>query len=310
MPRLIGAGIFLLFIAAALCSCATGDAVQAEEYFSLGMAYFELGKYEEAERWLNRARSADKTMTASDYNLGRIAFETGRYAEAAGFFERILNRDPQNIMALRGASYSRIKNGDLDKAELLYNRVVAMVPESIDDGFNYALVLYAVHKYDECEEVLLRYPLALEDNANSILLLARAQKAQEKIESIDSYDKWLSVHSGVANPQALYEYAQLLEAAGFYARALELYREAYQALSGDTEQLKRSQLLFDEGRLLLIADPENSDGITKIKEASTGGFSDTEALEILMSDERIIESNREEIRSLLHDLVYGAAAEP
>ena len=96
-------GIKLFFVITAflfLSSCASRAATRAEEYFSIGMAYFEMGKYAEAELWLNRARAVDKTMTASEYNLGRIAFERGRYEEAARHFENILIRDPDNVMAL------------------------------------------------------------------------------------------------------------------------------------------------------------------------------------------------------------------
>ncbi|MDR2258264.1 MAG: tetratricopeptide repeat protein, partial [Treponema sp.] len=99
-----------LFLTWAVSSCATWGA-SAEEYYSLGMAYFELGKFEEAEKWLNRARAADKTKTASEYNLGRIAFEAGRYQDAAKLFERILKKDPENVMALKAAAYTRIKTG-------------------------------------------------------------------------------------------------------------------------------------------------------------------------------------------------------
>jgi tetratricopeptide (TPR) repeat protein len=141
LTLLFAAGLFL-------SSCASRGDVRAEEYFSIGMAYFELGNYAEAEKWLDRARTSNKTLIASEYNLGRIAFETGRYGDAVLHFERILVRDPDNVMALQAAAYSRIKNGDLEKAEALYNRVLVLVPESADDGFNYALVLYGLKQYD------------------------------------------------------------------------------------------------------------------------------------------------------------------
>jgi Tfp pilus assembly protein PilF len=109
LPVMLG----VLLLPLVINSCATWGSVAAEEYYTLGMAYFELGKFAEAEKWLNRARIADKTKTASDYNLGRIAYETGRYQDAAKLFEGILKKDPQNVMALKAAAYTRIKTGDL-----------------------------------------------------------------------------------------------------------------------------------------------------------------------------------------------------
>jgi len=296
--------LLLLLIPAIFTSCAS-SAAKAEEYFSIGMAYYEMGKYTEAEKWLNRAQSMDKTMTASDYNLGRIAFETGRYEDAAKSFERILKRDPDNVMALKAAAYSRIKNGDLEKAEALYNRVLALVPESADDGFNYALVLYGIKKYDKCEEELNKYPFALEENANSILLLARTQNAQGKIEAVDSYAKWLNVNTQ-PNAQGLYEYAQVLENAGFFARSLEQYKAAIKALDADTADLTKSKIRFYEARLLLTADPKNNEGMTELNTAVTEGFNDTEAIQALMKDDRISQVNKDEIRKILESILSKA----
>jgi tetratricopeptide (TPR) repeat protein len=295
---------FVLFFSAFLLSshllffsCAS-QAASAEEYFSIGMAYYELGKFEEAEKWLNRARSVNRTMVASEYNLGRIAFETGRYGEAVRHFERILERDPQNIMALKAAAYARIKNGDIEIAEALYVRVLALVPEEADEGYNYALVLYAMEKYDRGEEVLLKYPHTLEESQDSLLLLARTQKALNKVEAVDNYAKWIGA-APQAVPQVLYEYAQVLEEASFYARALEQYRAAAGALQTDTETLKKSSLRFETARLLFTVDSGNDEGIAELDAAVADGFADTEALEKLLDDSRISEVHKNAIRGAM-----------
>ena len=296
-----------------LFSCASGGGAKAEEYFSLGMAYYEMAMnnnnnaanrdryFQEAERWLTRARRADKTMTASDYNLGRLAYENGRYGDAAKHFERILAKDSDNVMALKAAAYSRIRNGDLTRAEAHYSRVLVLVPESADDGYNYALVLYGLKKYEESEEVLSKYHYALEENAQSMLLYARAQKAQDKVEAVDSYAKWARTVTA-ASAQGLYEYAQVLEYAGLYARAVEQYRAAAAAITSDTGNLKKSAVIFEEARLLLSADPDNSEGIQRLNAAITEGFSDQMDLRALLTDDRIRNSNKDEIRRILGTL--------
>jgi predicted Zn-dependent protease len=177
-----------------------------------------MGKYEEAEKWLNRAKAKNRTMTASEYNLGRIAFETGRYDEASKYFESILRRDPGNVIALKAAAYTRIRSGDIEMAALLYDRLLFLVPESADDGYNYALVLFAMKKYDKAEAVLKSHEIALLDNNDVLLLYARCQKEQGKPEAIDTYASWLINNS---DTKVRYEYAQLLEDQELYARALE-----------------------------------------------------------------------------------------
>ena len=290
--------IFLFVLSLLLFSCVSQDAIRAEEYFAIGMAYYDLGNYAEAERWLIRAAASDRTMLASEYNLGRIAFETLRYEDAAVYFEGILRRDPDNLMALRAAAYSRIRNGDFLIAEMHYEHILSLVSESIDDGFNYSLVLYSVGKYSECEAVLKSYPEALETNPFAILLLARAERAQNKVDAVNSFERWLALTDN-PSAQGLYEYASALEAAGFFARAIEVYNDALDSLIQDTSTLSRAEIRFSLARLLLIADAQNPLGLTEMQMALGEGYDNSTALEDLLSDERISIEHREEIRRII-----------
>jgi tetratricopeptide (TPR) repeat protein len=296
----------VLYCAALLC-CLAPAALQiscqsfgtsAEEYYSIGMAYFELGKYEEAQFWLSRAEAADKTKTASEYNMGRIAFETGRYEDAVRHFERVLARDPNNVMALRALAYSRIKTGELDKAEAIYARVLALVPDSLDDGYNHVLVLSAMERYEEAEKLLLSNTLVLEENRDMLLLLARTQRALGKVEAADSYAKLLLEGD---DSRIRYEYAQTLEQAELYAKALEEYQTILSNLSADSTNPAKADVRFKLASVFLIADGENPQGLTELKTALEEGFADQEALESLEKDERISEANREGIRELIKE---------
>jgi tetratricopeptide (TPR) repeat protein len=290
-----GAGVFCCIALCLHLSCQSFG-TSAEEYYSIGMAYFEMGKYEEAEFWLSRAESADKTKTASEYNLGRIAFETGRYEDAVRYFERVLARDQGNVMALRALAYTRIKTGEIEKAEALYARVLALVPDSLDDGYNHALVLFAMEKYGEAEKLLSSNTLILNENRDMLLLLARTQRALGKVEAADTYDRWLREGDDAA---VRYEYARILEEAELYAKALEEYQAILSNLPAGSEKPSKSSVRFDLARVFLIADGENPQGMTELKTAMEEGFADKEALESLAEDGRVPEARREEIRELI-----------
>jgi len=300
MKNIIKAAL-LLYAAAFLYACA-GMAAPAEEYFSIGMAYYELGKFEEAEKWLSRARAAKKTMVASEYNLGRIAFEAERYKDAAKHFENILDKDPDNVLALKAAAYARIKTGELDKAEKHYNRLLELVPESADDGYNHALVLYAMERYTKAEEVIDKYPFALQEGGELLLLYARIQKAQNKIEAIDNYARWLENNS---DAKARYEYAQFLEQNDLFARALEEYRKAVSELTDAQEGLKKFDIRFSLARLLLLADSASAEGIGELQLAVTEGFKDIEKIEQLQRNSRISAANREQLRNIVNNLQFA-----
>jgi tetratricopeptide (TPR) repeat protein len=279
-----------------LGNCAGWGSASAEEYFSIGMAYYEIGKYEEAEKWLNRAKAKDKTKNASEYNLGRIAFEAKRYDEAIKYFESILKRDPTNVLALKAAAYTHIKNDNIAKAADLYKRLLALVPESYDDGYNYALVLFAMKRYDEAEQVLKTYEYALLDNNDVLLLYARAQKEQGKPEAIDTYASWLVNNS---DPKVRHEYAQLLEGQQMYARALEEYRTVYTALSSSSVDPSKAEVKFAIARLILTADAENKEGVTELKAAVDDGYNDFDEIEKLLADDKVSAANKNEIRAIV-----------
>jgi tetratricopeptide (TPR) repeat protein len=310
MPGLALSTALLLTALLSVSACVTGGATSAEEYFSLGMAYYDQGKYDEAEKWLNRARMMDKTRVASEYNLGRIAYETGRYEEAVGHFERALARDGENVLALKAAAYSRIKMGDLAGAEELYERALALEPESADQGYNYALVLMALDKPEQAEEVLLKYKIVMVENKNTLLLLARAQKAQNKVEAADTYSQWLQENN---DAKVRYEYAQVLESAEFYAKALEEYRAVISALpqgqaNPDPTAPARTDVRVTVARLLLIADPEKDDGITELETAATEGLMETEKLTALLDEPGISEAHKTEMRRIIEGIEKAQAA--
>jgi tetratricopeptide (TPR) repeat protein len=293
---------FSLFLLVSMFSGCAGLAASAQEYYTIGMAYYELGKYEEAEKWLNRAKQADRTMTASQYNLGRIAFETKDYEEAAKHFEGILRKDPDNLLALRAAAFTRIKMNEIEKAEKHYNKILAIVPESADDGYNHALVLFAMERYGKAEEVLKKYPFALQDNSDMILLYARTQKALNKIEAIDTYARWLA---GNSDKKVRYEYAQLLEKHALFARAMEEYRvvlSTFDSSSASAEEIKKSDVRFSLASLLLTADAASGEGVTEMENAVREGYDNIDKVEALQKNTKVSAANRDKLRTIVNNL--------
>ena len=298
--------------------CASRWGLTAEEYFAIGMAYFEIAQnstsnrehyFREAERWLERARAKDRTMAASAYNLGRLHFEAGRFTEAAERFESILVLDPENVLALRAAAYTRIRSGEIEKAEKLYERFLALVPESADDGYNHALVLFAMSRYEDAEQVLRRNEFALIENADFLLLLARAQSRQDRPEAIDSYADWLTQNpQDTAAARVRFEFAEVLEKRELYARALEEFRLAHEALSATAVNPSGAEVRFAISRVLFLADPGNAEGMAELKGAVEDGFRDFDAIEGLLDYETISEDDKDEIRAIVEE--GRRAAEP
>ncbi|MHC6202589.1 tetratricopeptide repeat protein [Breznakiellaceae bacterium SP9] len=293
--------LFSIASLAGLLSCVS-SALSAEEYYSLGMAYFELAtvekdaakrseKYAEAQKWFNQARSIDKTQAASEYNLGRIAYETGRYEAASEHFETILAADPQNIMALKAAAYCKLKLTKYEEALNLYERIITLVPNDVDDGFNYALVLYTMEQYEQARTVLAAFDLTLVENSDALLLYARTLAKQDNDTALDYYAQIIA--GGNTKPR--YEYAQLLEKKELYAKAIEQYRLLLDEAA--SQQPSKALVSFTLARLLLTADPDNKEGVTLFEAAIEQGFDDSDAIDELLADKRVLEAQKSALRA-------------
>jgi tetratricopeptide (TPR) repeat protein len=294
--------LFLLVFFFVISNSCAGRAASAQEYYLLGMAYYDLGKFDEAEKWLNRARQADRTMVASTYNLGRIAYEMKRYEDAAKYFEAVLKKDKDNVLALKAAAYSRIKTGDIEIAEKHYAKLQSLVPESADDGYNHALVLFALERYAKAEEVLEKYPASLLENKDTMLLYARCQAKLKKVEAIDSFANYLNVNS---DAKARYEYAQVLEENNLYARAIEEYRKALTEITGAAVNPNKSEVRFALARTLIIADGENAEGITELQSAVSDGFNDIPEVEKILTL-KINAANKTSIQNIISNMRKSA----
>ncbi|MDR2103825.1 MAG: hypothetical protein LBP42_06970, partial [Treponema sp.] len=165
-------------------------------------------------------------------------------------------------------------------------------------------MLYATEQYARAETVLAKYQYALEENNDILLLYARSQGAQNKVEAVDSYSLWLTNNKDL---KVQYEYARVLEQVELYARALEQYREILTGLAQDSTDPKKSDVRYAAAKLLLVADPENEEGIIELKKAVDEGFEDTGALEEFLQDERIIERHRQDLQNIIETILTAQA---
>jgi len=291
--------IFILSFFTVISNGCASRKASAQEYFELGMAYYNLGRFDEAEKWLNRAKNMDKTKTASTYNLGRLAYEMKRYEDAAKYFEEVLKKDKDNVLALKAAAYSRIKTGEIELAEKHYTKLLSLVPDSADDGYNHALVLFALKRYEQAEELLGKYPASLLENKDTMLLYARCQAKLKKVEAIDSFSNYLNVNSSDA--KARYEYALVLEENILYARAIEEYRKALTDIEQDAVNPKKGEVRFALARTLIVADGNNPEGITELQNAIGEEFNDVEAVEKILTL-KISAENKTTLQNIINSM--------
>lgn len=280
---------FSLFI----IGCASGPAaVSEDELYSLGKAYYDLGKYSEAEVWFQRSSAYKKTRNASLYYLGRIAFQQQKYEDAANIFESLLQNDRDNIILLKAAAFSNLKAQKLEKAEALYSKIIELAPDSKDSTYGYALVLYGLQKYQAAYQILKKAKADSGDDRDALLILARAESKLGYPEALDHYSKWLEKGD---DPLVLKEFAETAEQQSLYSRAIESYKKIKQSNRSEDAGLQKGEIDFLIGRLMLFADPLDNQGMKSIESALSAGYYNKEKFDVLLADTRLNANQRQSL---------------
>lgn len=302
--RLRSAFVFFLPILLLSCASVGGTVVRAEEYFSIAGAYFELGKYVEAERWYKLAAQHEKTRFASEYNLARIAFQKNESEGAARRFESLLKYDPSNAMVLRAAAYSWMKAKKWDKAIALFERISDLLPETEDARYNFALALSSADRLDEAFVKLLPFVQRNPDDRDALLLLARIEKRLQKPEAADHYSEVLKLKD---DPAVKLESAEVFESLQLFAMALELYR-SLAAAADSIPNVGKGELRFRAFRVMLLAGDDESKTLEELQAALDAGFSDAAALREAAGNDSISDSMKQHLEKAAEEIVLEPKA--
>ncbi|MCA1950143.1 MAG: tetratricopeptide repeat protein [Treponema sp.] len=293
LVNILFTGLFLF----SLSSCVTGpSSVSEEELYSIGKAYFDLGKYNEAEVWFQKASRFKKTEAASLYYIGRILFIQQKYDEAAQIFENLLKKDADNLMLLKAAAFSYLASQKFEKAETLYKRVVALSPESKDSGYTYALVLYGLKKYNDALSILKNLNAHAGEDRDALLLLARTEKKLGYPEALDHYSKWLEKGD---DPVVLKEFAEVAGGQSLFARAIEALKKIKQSNREAAAGLQKGEIDFLLGKYIMISDPSDTQGLKYIESALAAGYKDETQFNLLLSDSKLSDNQKQSIKALM-----------
>jgi tetratricopeptide (TPR) repeat protein len=120
----------------------------------------------EAELASDRLKDAGETvgeiLTMEPFNTiahhlrGLVFTRRQMYAEARAEFLMVLEAEPDYVEAIEALAYNWFMEGDLDKAETLYERLLALRPDHLGALNNYATTLAEKGRYREAVQVWTR----------------------------------------------------------------------------------------------------------------------------------------------------------
>jgi tetratricopeptide (TPR) repeat protein len=119
----------------------TTDQDKADVYANLGLAYNQLGKYEQALQNWTRAAELDPKYPDAHNNMGTVLAAAGRFDEAIVCFNKALRIDPNKaeVYANLGLVYNQL--GKYEQAVRNWTRAVELKPNSAEVLNNLAWLL-------------------------------------------------------------------------------------------------------------------------------------------------------------------------
>jgi tetratricopeptide (TPR) repeat protein len=258
-------------------ACATTPTARlAQEWYDIGNAWYDQGKWEKAGTAYSRAIALDPGLSAASYNLSRALAESGNYTGALAAIDAVLASDRLNVKALSSRAYILYKSGNFKAAAGAYDQVLALAPDAPDARFNAALIKVGAKDYEGALAELAPLITASTDDVNVRILNARALAGSGKLTSSD-----------------FVTLAGLYVASRDYAKAIDAYAAA------TASDPKNADAWFALARLRLVEAEDGKAGLEALGKALGAGFADKKAAADLLAEPILAE--REAATKALHD---------
>jgi tetratricopeptide (TPR) repeat protein len=195
------------------------------EALNQGNTLYELGRYEEAIEYYDRALAIDPSNIKALNDKGLSLYYSGRYEEAIEYSDRALAIDPNNVIALITKGLCLHKLERYEEAMEYYDRALALDPNNISALSNKGVSQNNLGRYEEAIEYFDR---ALSIEPNNVSILGNKGVSLKNLgryeEAIEYYDRVLAIDPN--NISALSNKGLSLNNLGRYEEAIEYYDRA------------------------------------------------------------------------------------
>jgi len=142
----------LLIIATSSCALVGGSVSQKElaaEYVAVGDAWADMGKYDKAIGWYEKASQRKEFKNVTRYALGRMYALSGKWEEAVPRFKVLYEEEPDNYLVSQAYAYSLVMIGDTEKAFPIYEKNWKDNSSDPTANRNYAEILFLAGRYED-----------------------------------------------------------------------------------------------------------------------------------------------------------------
>ena len=280
-----------LLCAAALASCATASAA-ALEWYEVGNAWFDAGKWDRAGEAYSRALALDPKLGAASYNMLRALAEAGDHGGALRAADLLLATDPGNVRVLAAKAYVLSRSGDPAAARELDAQLLALDPFAPDAVYNAAWLKAEAGDEAGAAADLKRLVEARPEDSGALALYAKLLYGLgPKEEALAAHERLKA--QGKADAAALDRLGGLYAEGRDFAKAMEAFAAATAA------EPKRASSWFALARLRLVEAEDGKGGLEALAKALEAGFADKAAAAALLGERNLVE--REAVAKALRE---------
>ena len=117
------------------------DSPSSEDYYRLGLAYFQAGDFTSAEDAFIRMKQANPADFKADLYLGRVIAETGRLSEARAHFKAAVEKNPKSVEGLVALADLQMKTENHAAAAENLAKAIALGDNRPQVHYNYIIAL-------------------------------------------------------------------------------------------------------------------------------------------------------------------------
>jgi len=169
--------------------------LEAWELTNKGLAFYSLGKYQEAIACYDKAMESDPGLAGAPTNKGNVFFSLGKYEEAITYYDKAIEVDPGYALAWNNKGGALSKLGKYEEAITYYDKAIKVDPGYTEAWHNKGVALGNLSRFQEAitcydKEIELN-PRGAEAWFNKGVALGNLSRFQE---AITCYDKVIELN--------------------------------------------------------------------------------------------------------------------
>ena len=238
---------------AAFKECVELEPSNLNHQIELGVAYYKLGKLDEALQVLDKILAVDPNHFLALNNKARILLDRSQHKEALALYRQILNQDPKHIRTWIKAAQVMLSLQKYDKADGCIQEALAVSPNDGELWRERAIIARNAQNLEKASEYIEKSLEqkatdfdSLREKANILAALKQFKKA------IDAYESALRQKSSDLDVKVSLGYAYLAD---------NRPKDALDAFEAVMKEQKNNAKVWDGRGLAFIALGENARGL-------------------------------------------------